>query len=126
MRITDENTLREMRKDSDKSKRKNSYKVNVLKFNGERVEYTFQQFYDHSCDVYNPFIVYVYDENGSNIASGSGSSIEDSYNNMIISLIQYRDQSREERDNSNKKLGKIIEVVKPLIEIPDCDNCFYR
>lgn len=126
MRINDENTLREMRKDSDKSKRRNSYKVKVLKFNGERVEYTFQQFYDHSYDVYNPFKIWVYDEKGSNIASGSGPTIEDSYNNMIIDLIEYRDLAREERNESNNKLGKIIGIVSPLIEIPDCDNCFYR
>lgn len=126
MRIHDDNALREMKKNEDKSKRENNYKVKMLWMNGTKEELTFRQYYDHSCDVYNPFHINVYDSKGNYITSGCGPTIEDSYNNLITSLIQYKSKAEKERNKANEMLSKIVSVVSPLIDSPDCDSCFYR
>ena len=101
MRIHDEIILKAMKKNENKSERRNNYKVKYLKPNGKYEELTFSQYYDHSCDCYNPFHVNVYSESGDNIMSGCGPSIESSYNSLITQLIIYMTQYREEKAESN-------------------------
>lgn len=115
MRINDENILREMRKNEDKNKRKNSYKVEMRLHNGNKEKLTFLQYYDHSCDIYNPFHINVYNNKGDYIHSGSGATIEDSYNNLITSLILYMNKAKEENHISNDKLTKILGICCPEI-----------
>lgn len=117
MRINDENLLREMRKDTDKSKRVNSYKVKYMKFNGEYEELTFKQGYDASIDVHNPFFVRVYGSgNEGCIASGSGYGIENAYNTLITQLILYKTRAENERNSANLKLAQIHGIIRPETE----------
>lgn len=113
MRINDESILKEMRKSLDKKERINSYKVKYMLHNGTYEELTFNQGYDASNDVYNSFFIRVYNSNNSYIVSGSGPTIEDSYNNLISSLILYLTNARQERDDSNKKLNLIYGIINP-------------
>lgn len=114
MRSNDEAWLKEIRKNSEKNKRVNSYKI---KYNDE--ELTFNQGYDHSTDIYNPFFIRVYNSKGSYIMSGSGPTIEDSYNSLITSLIEYMTKSQNERDEANSKISKILGVIGVADEADD-------
>lgn len=102
MMIRDNEVLKQMRKDPDKTKREHYYKVKDL---------TFRQSYSNSTDYYNPYSVYIYDSKQQYIASGSGPSIEDSYNNLIQGLIrymlEYRDTSLKQSDTLSKISGLI-------------------
>jgi hypothetical protein len=116
MRINDEQLLREMRKNTEKHKRVNSYKVNYMKHNGENEELTFNQGYDASTDVYNPFFVRVYNSQGSYIMGGTNSTIEGAYNRLITSLIQYKLKAETERNQAYVKLSKIMGIIAPDLE----------
>ena len=124
MRINDENILKEMRKNTDKSKRVNSYKVKYMKFNGQYEELTFNQGYDASTDCYNPFFICVYNSNNSSIISSSGSTIENAYNSLITSLIQYEGEAIRQREKYNAKLAKINGILNPDSDDDDFDNRF--
>jgi hypothetical protein len=113
MRINDENILKELRKNKEKNKRINSYKVRYMKHNGVYEELLFNQGYDHSCDVYNPFFVRVYDSKGNYIHSGCGSTIENSYNGLISSLILYLEDARNKLNYQTVKLSEIQKIINP-------------
>jgi hypothetical protein len=112
MRINDEQLLREMRSNKEKHLRVNCYKVKYMKFDGKHEELLFNQGYDHSTDIYNPFFVRVY-RNGSYYHSGAGETIEAAYNDLITSLIQYKDKAETERNEAQAKLAKIIGIIAP-------------
>jgi hypothetical protein len=122
MRINEVELLKELRKNTDKSKRVNSYKVKYLKFSGEYEELIFNQGYDAGTDCYNPFFVRVYSSDKNYLISGSADSIENSYNSLITSLIQYKDKAEKERDEANVKLAKILGVFD--IDADELDERF--
>ena len=122
MRINDENVLKELRKNTEKSKRINSYKVNYMKHNGEYEQLTFNQGYDHSTDIYNPFFVRVYDSNGSCVHSGAGSTIENSYNSLITSLILYLTKTTMDLNSANSKMSQIVGIIRPNIDDDDFND----
>lgn len=115
MRINDEQLLRDMRKNTEKHKRVNSYKVKYMKTDGKYEELTFNQGYDASTDVYNPFFVRVYGDNGY-IMGGTAPNIEDAYNKLITSLIQYKLKAETERNAAYAKLSKIMGIIAPDLE----------
>ena len=106
MRINDENLLREMRKNPDKRKRVNSYEHRGLLYN---------QGYDHSTDVYNPFFVHVYKDN-SYLMGGSGATIEEAYHNLIHQSLLYMQQYRDERNDYANKVGQVLSIFKKEIQ----------
>lgn len=112
-RINDESLLRELRKNTEKHKRVNAYKVKYMKFDGTHEELLFKQGYDASTDVYNPFFIRIYDSKGSYIHSGSSSTIEGAYNSLITSLIKYKQKAEGERNEANGKLAQIMGIIKP-------------
>ena len=113
MRINDESVLRELRKNKEKNKRINAYKVNYLRIDGQKVDLLFNQGYDASTDYYNPFFVRVYNEAGSYIMGGSSGTIEGAYNELITQLIQYKDKAENERNEAYLKLSKILGILVP-------------
>lgn len=115
MRINDEQLLRDIRKNTEKHKRVNSYKVKYMKHDGKYEELTFNQGYDASMDVYNPFFVRVYGDNGY-IMGGSAPNIEGAYNKLITSLIQYKLKAETERNQAYVKLSKIMGIIAPDLE----------
>jgi uncharacterized protein YggL (DUF469 family) len=123
MRINDEQLLKDMRKNTEKHLRVNSYKIEYHNFNGKRVELTFNQGYDHSTDVYNPFFVRVYDENGY-VMGGTNSTIEGAYNSLITQLIQYKHKAETERNEARSKLAKIHGIIAPESDDDEYDDRF--
>jgi hypothetical protein len=122
MRINDENLLREMRKNTEKNKRVNIYNVKYRKHNNEEVELLFNQGYDASTDVYNPFFVRVYNEKGSYVMGGTNSTIEGAYNRLITQLILYKEKAETERNEAYVKLSKILAIIAPNIDEDEIDD----
>lgn len=123
MRINDETLLKELRKNKDKSKRANNYKIKaIITEVGKKSELTISQGYNASNDIYNPFFVRVYDENGSQVHSGVGATIEQSYNSLLASLIFYKNKAEKARNEANTKLFKIYNIIAP--EEDDYDDRF--
>lgn len=102
-RINSEQELQELRKNPDKTKRRNAYKVGDLMIN---------QFYDASTDYLNPFKAYVY-KDGSYLMGGSGATIEDSYNNLILQSLKYMEQYKQERNDLITKIDKVNAILNP-------------
>lgn len=123
MRINEENILKEMRKSQEKSKRINSYKVSFMQFNGKNEDLTFNQGYDASTDVFNPFFVRVYKDKNY-IMSGTGDNIEKSYNSLITQLIQYKEKAEIERNTAIDKLSQVYKIINPINDNEDLNDYF--
>lgn len=100
-KIVDENTLKQLSK-GPKEKRRNAYKVE---------KYSFQQFYSTSVDAFNPFCVYVYNEDGKNVGAGSGPTIEASYESLTVSSISFKECYLQERNQLYNKIDKIESLI---------------
>ncbi len=101
--IYNEQELKDLRNNIDKSKRANYYELKG---------FTYKQFYDHSTDVYNPFKVYVYKDNGY-VMGGVGPTIEAAYHNLILSSIEYMEKYKQERNELINKVAKVNSILNP-------------
>ena len=83
----------------------------------------YNQCYDPSTDVYNPYRIYVYhkDKAGSwtYSHSASGPSIMESILNLSHSLIKYSNQYIDERNALINKVAQVNAILAPADEIDD-------
>lgn len=112
MRINDENILRDMRKNKEKSQRENCYEHRGLKY---------RQFYDASTDAYRPYKIYVY-QNGTYVGGGCGTNIEESYNDAIASTLLFQLQYLKERNELIQRVGQAMSILSPQSDTDDNDD----
>jgi hypothetical protein len=95
--INSEAELRE----SFKGKRRHCYMVG---------EYSFQQVYSPMIDAFRPYCVYVY-RDGKNVGAGSGASIQESFNSLIISSIRFQQDYLDKSLKLSQKLEDINDLI---------------
>jgi len=113
MFIVDDYVLIEMKKNPDKTKRVHKFKVSYLTRTKGTVEYTFEQSFSPSRDAYHPFFLIVYDNIGVQVASGVAKSAAESITKTVLSILEYRDTYRTERNELLNKVGRVLQILNP-------------